>query len=64
MITITEFTFSDSNFYVKNGMVMTFTAGEGEIALCSIEEFIKAANALQNALDFIEMNEEEIKLEE
>lgn len=63
MITITEFRFSDTDFYVRNGTVMVYSPSGEEMELCSIEEFIKAATELQNALDFIEMNEGEISLE-
>ena len=62
MITITEFKIGDTDFYVKNGIVITYNPGE-EVELCSIDEFIKAAIELQNALDFIELNAEEIRLE-
>ena len=64
MMTIIEFQIGDTDFYVKNGTVIVYTTDGEEVELCSIEEFIKVAAKLQNALDFIELNGEEIKLGE
>lgn len=64
MIKIIEFKIGDTDFYVKNGTVIVYDVYGEEIELCSINEFIKVATELQNALDFIEMNEGEIRLGE
>lgn len=64
MVIITEFRIDDSNFYVKNGMVVTYDDNGDEVELCESSKFIEAAIKLQNFLDFIELNGDEVELEE